>query len=81
MPVDIQMVLELYYWEELSVDEVAEVVGAPAGTIKGRLFRGRALLREAMEKMPEESAQRMAREMLASRADGSEDGLDGDGAG
>jgi len=52
IPVDLQTLLELYYWEEMSVDELAEVVGVPAGTVKSRLFRARALLREALEALP-----------------------------
>jgi len=34
--------------EELSVEETAEVLGLPAGTVRTRLFRARAMLREAM---------------------------------
>ncbi|HJL06398.1 MAG TPA: sigma-70 family RNA polymerase sigma factor [Polyangiaceae bacterium LLY-WYZ-15_(1-7)] len=52
MPVELQIVLELYYWEELSVDEVAAAVEVPPGTVKSRLFRGRQLLREALERDP-----------------------------
>lgn len=47
-PLETQLVLELYYWEELSVDEVARVVDIPAGTVKSRLHRGRELLRQAL---------------------------------
>jgi RNA polymerase sigma-70 factor (ECF subfamily) len=47
-PVETQIVLELYYWEDLSVDEVARVVEVPPGTVKSRLHRGRELLREAL---------------------------------
>ncbi|HJL15798.1 MAG TPA: sigma-70 family RNA polymerase sigma factor [Sandaracinaceae bacterium LLY-WYZ-13_1] len=52
MPVEIQIVLELYYWEELSVGDVAAAVEVPAGTVKSRLHRGRTLLRQAMKKTP-----------------------------
>lgn len=52
IPAELQLVLELYYWEDLSVAELAEVLEIPAGTIKSRLYRGRKLLREAMEKVP-----------------------------
>jgi RNA polymerase sigma-70 factor (ECF subfamily) len=47
-PLETQIVLELYYWEELSVDEVARVVEIPPGTVKSRLHRGRELLREQL---------------------------------
>lgn len=56
MPLDLQMTLELYYWEELSVEEVAEAVGQAPGTVKSRLHRGRALLREALEKFSHDTA-------------------------
>ncbi len=49
IPVDLQVVVELYYWEELSLAELSEVVGVPVGTVKSRLHRARQLLREALE--------------------------------
>lgn len=55
-PLETQIVLELYYWEDLSVDEVARVVDVPPGTVKSRLHRGRALLREALERAPAAAA-------------------------
>ena len=44
LPVNLQMVLELHYWDELSVREVAEVLELPEGTVKGQLKRGREAL-------------------------------------
>lgn len=52
LPLDLQLALELYYWEELSVDELAELLGIPPGTVKSRLFRARKLLREALADVP-----------------------------
>jgi RNA polymerase sigma factor (sigma-70 family) len=46
LPIDIQMTLELHYWEDLSVEETAEALDIPPGTVKSRLHRGRGLLRE-----------------------------------
>ena len=60
IPVDLQMLLELCYWEELSVEELAEVLEVPAGTIKSRLHRARRLLREAMEALPATPEQRQS---------------------
>lgn len=40
--------LLLYEYEELSLAEVAEVVGADAGTVKARLFRARRSLRKTL---------------------------------
>jgi RNA polymerase sigma factor (sigma-70 family) len=45
LPLSFQSVLSLYYLEEMSVREIAQVVGCAEGTVKSRLSRGRALLR------------------------------------
>ncbi len=39
----------LYYFEDMSVDEVARALGIRANTVKTRLFRARAKLRGALE--------------------------------
>lgn len=49
LPVELQMLLELHYWEGLSTSELAAVVEAPQGTVKSRLRRARTLLAEAMQ--------------------------------
>jgi RNA polymerase sigma-70 factor (ECF subfamily) len=49
IPVDLQVVIELYYWEEMSLGELADVVGVPVGTVKSRLHRARQLLKDALE--------------------------------
>ena len=41
-------VLHLFYWDELSVAEIGNVLGLPEGTVKTHLFRGRKALREQM---------------------------------
>ncbi len=46
LPLDYQIALEMYYWEDMTVAEVATVLGAPEGTVKARLARGRALLKD-----------------------------------
>ena len=38
--------MTLYYYDGLSVREIAQVLGAPQGTVKSRLSRGRDKLRE-----------------------------------
>ena len=59
------MTLELFYWEDLSVGELAEALGIPPGTVKSRLHRGRQLLREAMETLPASPADRQSvRELI-----------------
>jgi RNA polymerase sigma-70 factor (ECF subfamily) len=46
LPLDMQLTLELFYWEELSVDDVAAVLEIPPGTVKSRLHRAKGLLRD-----------------------------------
>ncbi len=48
LPVEHQTLLELHYWEELGIGELAAVFEAPEVTIRARLFRARQALRERM---------------------------------
>ncbi len=48
LPIDFQIVVELHYWEEMGVREIAAVVEIPAGTVKSRLSRARAQLETAL---------------------------------
>ncbi len=41
VPLELQAVLELHYWESLSTQEIAEVLEIPQGTVKSRLRRAR----------------------------------------
>lgn len=49
LPVETQMLLELHYWEELDIAQLADIFGAPAATIRTRLHRGRRSLRALLE--------------------------------
>jgi RNA polymerase sigma factor (sigma-70 family) len=49
LPVIEREALTLYYLQELSLVEVAEVLGVPVGTVKSRLFRARHLLRRELD--------------------------------
>ena len=51
LPVDQQTLLELHYWEEMEIGQLAEVFDAPTATIRTRLHRARKALRERMEGM------------------------------
>jgi len=44
IPLALQIVLELHYWEKLSTAELAQIFEAPQGTIKSRLRRAREAL-------------------------------------
>ncbi|HWB75073.1 MAG TPA: RNA polymerase sigma factor [Nannocystaceae bacterium] len=46
LPIEMQVALELFYWEELGVGEIADVLETPVGTVKSRLQRARARLDE-----------------------------------
>ena len=39
-------VIDLVYYQDKSIDEVAEIVGAPVGTVKTRMFHARKRLAE-----------------------------------
>jgi RNA polymerase sigma-70 factor (ECF subfamily) len=48
IPLDYQIVLELFYWQELRAQDIAEVLEQPLGTVKTRIRRGRILLEETL---------------------------------
>ena len=56
IPLDHQIVLELYYWENLTAGEIGEVLGHPEGTIRGRIRRGKELLEAELAKIAENDA-------------------------
>ena len=45
----IRIVIVLHYIEGYSVDEVGKLLKIPAGTVKSRLYSGRALLKEELK--------------------------------
>ncbi len=53
LPVHMQVALELYYWEELSIDAIAEIQEVASGTVKSRLKRGREKLAALYGELPE----------------------------
>lgn len=54
LPLEFQMTLELHYWQDLGVSEVADVLGVPLGTVKSRLHRAREALRRTIEDLDAE---------------------------
>lgn len=51
MPEKYRMVLNFYYFEEISYNEMSEIMGIPVGTVKTYLFRAKEYLKEKMKKM------------------------------
>jgi RNA polymerase sigma factor (sigma-70 family) len=63
LPVDFQIVVELFYWESMGVHEIAAVVEVPTGTVKSRLSRAReqleAVLQDARDDAPADLGHRL----------------------
>ena len=51
LPMDQQIALELYYWQKLSVPEVAAAVGISDGGMRAKLHRARQRLRTIYEEL------------------------------
>lgn len=49
IPLDDQVVLELYYWEQMDGQTIAAVLGLPHGTVRSRIRLGKEKLRRALE--------------------------------
>jgi len=52
IPLDLQVVLELRYWEDMSSTEIGAVLDLPSPTVRSRLQRGRALLERTITELP-----------------------------
>jgi RNA polymerase sigma factor (sigma-70 family) len=48
LPPEFRKVLTLLYWDGCSVEDIAEELDIPVGTVKSRLARGRAALKEQL---------------------------------
>jgi RNA polymerase sigma-70 factor, ECF subfamily len=62
LPPDFRAVLVLADVQDLSYEEVAEILGVPIGTVRSRLHRGRLALGKAMGLSPESTTRRTPRE-------------------
>jgi RNA polymerase sigma factor (sigma-70 family) len=56
LPIDLQIAVELAYWEGLTDREVAEILEMPVGTLKSRLRKARSLLATSMAALAESRA-------------------------
>lgn len=52
LPDNYRIVIHLFYYEDMSVREIAEVLGITEGNVKMRLSRGRNMLKKLLEDMP-----------------------------
>ncbi len=48
IPVDLQIIVQMVYWEDASMSAISEVFGIPLGTAKSRVRRARKVLQMAM---------------------------------
>ena len=48
LPVGYRQVISLYYWDEFSYEEIAEIMGRPVGTIRTWLYRAKQDLRKEL---------------------------------
>lgn len=54
LPAEYRVVTTLYFMDDMSYEEIAEVVGCPVGTVRSRLHRGRRMLQKALWHIAEE---------------------------
>lgn len=51
IPLDSQVVLELYYWEEMSASQIAAILRIPEGTVRGRVRKAKEVLKKELAKL------------------------------
>lgn len=56
LPVDLQIVLELFYWETMTAPEIGAVLDLAEGTVRTRLRRARELLGRELPRVARHSA-------------------------
>lgn len=49
LPEKFQVPLILFYFSDCSIDQIAAIIKKPPGTVKSRLFKGRALIKKRLE--------------------------------
>ncbi len=63
LPEEYRVVSTLYFMEDLTYVQIAEIVGCPVGTVRSRLHRGRKMLQKALWALAVESG--LVRELAA----------------
>ena len=58
IPLELQVVLELFYWEDMTSAAIAEMLGEPHGTVRTRIRRARQLLEQALVELTDEAGLR-----------------------
>jgi RNA polymerase sigma-70 factor, ECF subfamily len=54
LPTEYRVVSTLYFIEDFSYQQIADVVGCPVGTVRSRLHRGRRMLQKALWQVAQE---------------------------
>ena len=63
LPVQYRTVLTLYHLEEFSYQEIEQITGMPEGTVKNYLFRAKALLKEKLKFVVDDSSLKLVKEI------------------
>jgi RNA polymerase sigma factor (sigma-70 family) len=63
LPFQYRTVLTLYHLEEFSYQEIEQITGMPEGTVKNYLFRAKALLKEKLKFVVDDSSLKIVKEI------------------
>ena len=63
LPVQYRTVLTLFHLEEFSYQEIEQITEMPEGTVKSYLFRAKAILKEKLKFVVDESSLKMVKEI------------------
>ena len=63
LPVQYRTVLTLFHLEEFSYQEIEQITGMPEGTVKNYLFRAKALLKEKLKFVVDDSSLNLVKEI------------------
>lgn len=58
LPLELQVVLELFYWQDLRSLDIAEILDLPHGTVRSRIRRAREQLGERLQELTDDPALR-----------------------